>query len=341
MERVGVLINKLQEQHTKNAGIEKMLVTIQLLHSELILNKSLSTSEANSKVSIVVPHAINIPAISVVREPVAVTELAASTKPEFINEKVEAINGVTQSTGGINGEQKTFHASSGSTTEQLPVAERAEEKSVPVEEFISTYKEDQPGTNPVDLHLNYKPVQPPPPLTPEPIAEPSPEEPTAPIEPAPLPISNPEPDPIPHFTEATPWHSTYAPAEPASWVMEVPTLAHQDKVIYELNDTLFNEPSSLNDKLKEENIERGSLLQAAPIRDLKKAISINDRHRFIHELFRGDETMYERSIKTINSFNIFPEAEYWIQRELKVKLGWDLKNQMVAVFDQLVKRRFS
>ena len=65
------------------------------------------------------------------------------------------------------------------------------------------------------------------------------------------------------------------------------------------------------------------LLQDTPIRDLKKAISINDRHRFIHELFRGDETMYERSIKTINNFNIYAEAEYWIQRELKLKLGWD------------------
>ena len=33
--------------------------------------------------------------------------------------------------------------------------------------------------------------------------------------------------------------------------------------------------------------------------------------------------MYERSIKTINSFNIYAEAEYWISRELKVKLGWN------------------
>ena len=33
--------------------------------------------------------------------------------------------------------------------------------------------------------------------------------------------------------------------------------------------------------------------------------------------------MYERSIKTINGFRILPEAEYWMERELKVKLGWD------------------
>lgn len=74
---------------------------------------------------------------------------------------------------------------------------------------------------------------------------------------------------------------------------------------------------------------------------MKKAITINDRHRFIHELFRDDETMYERSIKTINSFHIFAEAEFWIQRELKVKLGWDTTLELVKVFDQLVRRRFS
>jgi hypothetical protein len=77
------------------------------------------------------------------------------------------------------------------------------------------------------------------------------------------------------------------------------------------------------------------------VKDLRKAIGINDRFLFISELFRGDEVMYERSIKTINSFSIFPEAEYWISRELKTKLGWSNDHSAVQHFDQLVKRRFS
>ena len=77
------------------------------------------------------------------------------------------------------------------------------------------------------------------------------------------------------------------------------------------------------------------------IRRLKRAIGINDRFVFISELFRGDETMYERSIKTINGFRIFPEAEYWIERELKVKLGWDDSKDSTRHFYQLIKRRFS
>jgi len=124
-------------------------------------------------------------------------------------------------------------------------------------------------------------------------------------------------------------------------VVAIPTLAHQEqKEIYELNGVI-TEQESLNDKLREEKAEVATVLQGAPVRDLKKAIGINDRYLFMNELFRGDETMYERSLKTINAFSIYPEAEYWIQRELKVKLGWLEDNETVKLFDQLVRRRFS
>jgi hypothetical protein len=121
---------------------------------------------------------------------------------------------------------------------------------------------------------------------------------------------------------------------------EIPTLSHQSTV-KELNDVIAAREYSLNDKLKENVKEVAHLLTDAPVRDLRRAIGINDRFVFINELFRGDEVMYERSIKTINSFRIFPEAEYWIERELKVKLGWDETKETTRHFYQLVKRRFS
>lgn len=268
MERVGVLINKLQEQLLQKADVNNMLVIAQLLHSELLFNAnkaSANSSNENKKVSVVAPHAIVV-------------------SPEHQDTNAEL----------------------------------------------------------------YKPV--PAPVTdPEPVAEPMPE-PELPVpDPAPLPVPRPEPEPIPHFVEQKSWYSPFPPKEetPSPWpvdsVLDIPTLAHQEKVVYELNDTMQQEggSASVNDKLKTNTAEMSSMLQDAPIRDLKKAISINDRHRFIRELFRDDETMYERSIKTINSFHIFAEAEYWIQRELKVKLGWDTTLELVKVFDQLVKRRFS
>jgi hypothetical protein len=267
MERVGVLINKLQEQLTQKADVQNMLVTTQLLHNELLLIANQDLQRREKKVAVVVPHAVAVSAEPVQEEP---------------------------------------------------------------------------------SHASYKPVAKPEP-EPEPVAEPTPE-PEEPLpEPAPAPIPKPEPEPIPHFVEQKPWNTVFAPREERTspWsidpVLEVPTLSHQEKAVHELNDTMVEEASttSINDRLKQNKIEISSVLQETPIRDLKKAISINDRHRFIHELFRDDETMYERSIKTINSFHIFAEAEYWIQRELKVKLGWDTSLELVKTFDHLVRRRFS
>ncbi len=137
--------------------------------------------------------------------------------------------------------------------------------------------------------------------------------------------------------------------------IEIPTLSHQNAEIpvtilteeprlsevFEFNITLANQAESLNEKLKEERVEVATVLQGAPIRDLKKAIGVNDRFLFVNDLFRGDENMYERSIKTINGFSIYPEAQYWIQRELKVKLSWPDNSDTVKLFDQLIRRRFS
>ena len=136
------------------------------------------------------------------------------------------------------------------------------------------------------------------------------------------------------------------PAGHQAWMggdplIEVPTLSHQPNN-REINDLIGHSGESINDKLKSgSQAELGSVLKATPVKELRKAIVVNDRFVFINELFRGDEPMYERSIKTINNFRILPEAEYWMERELKIKLGWDDSRDTVQHFYQLVRRRFS
>jgi hypothetical protein len=126
---------------------------------------------------------------------------------------------------------------------------------------------------------------------------------------------------------------------------EIPTLAQKPRVAEakkEINEVVGQENQTLNETLKEQKTELSDkLIETSAIKDLKKAIGINDRYLYINELFRGDEAMYERSIKTINGFSIWPEAEYWIRRELKTKMGWNDQDTTVQQFDQLVRRRFS
>lgn len=108
-------------------------------------------------------------------------------------------------------------------------------------------------------------------------------------------------------------------------IAEVPTFAQYAK------------PDVVPDKPKPLIIEEN----ANPVKHLKKAISEQDKLLFLNDLFRGDEVMYERSIKTIDNFHAFAEAEFWIRRELKTKLGWLPDNPTVDHFDRLVKRRFA
>ncbi len=141
------------------------------------------------------------------------------------------------------------------------------------------------------------------------------------------------------------------PAPSFDYLDDIPTLANrqmnvpvstavlQPKEIHEILP--INNTASVNETLRTTKNELSDTLQDAPVKDLRKAIGINDRFVFLKELFRGDDAMYERSIKTINAFAIYPEAEYWIRRELKLKLGWDDKNETVKQFDQLVRRRFA
>ncbi|MFI5156789.1 MAG: hypothetical protein ACHQEM_11410 [Chitinophagales bacterium] len=132
--------------------------------------------------------------------------------------------------------------------------------------------------------------------------------------------------------------------EAKEWILdplnEIPTLSHQ-QAAREINDVIGSNGASLNDKLKGNIVDLAAALKEAPVRELKKAIGVNDRYVFINELFRGDEPMYERSIKTINNFRILPEAEYWMERELKIKLGWDDSREITKHFYQLVRRRFA
>ena len=81
---------------------------------------------------------------------------------------------------------------------------------------------------------------------------------------------------------------------------EIPTLIHQPNYTEqvkaspsrEVNDASTGTQLSLNEQLSEKMTELGHrLTESHAIRDLKKAIGINDRFVFINELYRGDKAM--------------------------------------------------
>jgi hypothetical protein len=138
-------------------------------------------------------------------------------------------------------------------------------------------------------------------------------------------------------------------ASHAQAVFETPPVPRQAVVAHpaehpgrELNEMMAEQVPSLNDRLKRQEVELATkLTDSQAVADLSKAIGVNDKFLFINELFRGDRNMFDRSVKTINGCGGLAEAEYWIGRELKIKLGWQDTNQTVQQFYHLVKKRFS
>ncbi|QJB33756.1 hypothetical protein HF329_21535 [Chitinophaga oryzae] len=147
----------------------------------------------------------------------------------------------------------------------------------------------------------------------------------------------PEPEPVPAPAPAP----TPAPS-PVQTQAKAHAVPDTHGIRKDLNELVGNHSGlSLNDRLRQQQTEVAQKLGDMPVKDLRAAIGINDKYQFIQELFRGDTDLYERSVKTINEFNSLQEADYWIQREIKIIQGWQDDHHLVKHFYSLLRKRFS
>lgn len=100
--------------------------------------------------------------------------------------------------------------------------------------------------------------------------------------------------------------------------------------------------ASINDQFnRNESATLGSMLGKKPITDLKAAISISQKYLFQKDLFRNDNAAYDSAIVKINSASNREEALRIVDQELSLNFDWDIDNEHVGTFRELVERRFS
>lgn len=346
MERIYALIDKLCQQKNENASPAHLLFTVQLLQNELSRMQQKNGSLGTRKVAVTLPVNVTFaeevvrsamaniyeePLIeqpSIEQEPVKneMPEAQAYSLPkpvvENFQEEVQPIVKEEPKTSFSN--QPVLNPAFDAVEENPAYVPYMPKKETP------DYKQYQPKTTPdypqyqpkkesTDLSA-YQPQ-----VIPDYSQYESEREPAYSYQPK---------KEVPDFTQYQAKKETPAFAQPATAVKEVASKK-------EVHEAIAVQKESLNDRLKEEKVEVAHTLVSTPIKDLRKGIGINDRFSFVNELFRGDNAAYERSLKTINEFNVYSEAEYWINRELKYKLGWNDRNETVQHFLQLVRRRFS
>jgi hypothetical protein len=106
-------------------------------------------------------------------------------------------------------------------------------------------------------------------------------------------------------------------------------------------DLFGNEVPSVHQKISKnkEDQSLASHLQKKKIEDLKAAIGINEKFRFINELFHGNANEYHVAITQVNNFTSRAEAENYIAG-LKDVYNWGEDTEIVLEFMELVERRF-
>jgi len=94
---------------------------------------------------------------------------------------------------------------------------------------------------------------------------------------------------------------------------------------------LFKEATDLSQKLS-----------ASPLKDLNKALGLNEKFLYINELFGGDVAKFQAAIKVLNDEKDFDAARSYIESELVETYTWmkKVKQPIAKDFVKLVRRRY-
>jgi hypothetical protein len=95
----------------------------------------------------------------------------------------------------------------------------------------------------------------------------------------------------------------------------------------------------LNEILAQQQTQHTILkaLEKAPIEDLKKSITMNQRFQFARELFKGDSEQYELCISELN--NASSDKAFDVLENMKRKWNWDTTSIAYIELEELVQRR--
>lgn len=148
----------------------------------------------------------------------------------------------------------------------------------------------------------------------------------API-PTPKPTPPPAPVPTPPVAKPTPPVPTPPPApRPAST-----TGYHAED---EEMEELFEQGAAR---------ELSEKLSNLPIRDLKKAMGLNEKIFTMNELFGGSQPDYDATIDALNRMRNFDEAKEYLVKNIATKYGWAKsgRKKKAQNFIKLVRRRYA
>lgn len=109
-----------------------------------------------------------------------------------------------------------------------------------------------------------------------------------------------------------------------------------------LHEKFEGKQISLHEQLVANNSGKSLLdrFKHAPIDDLRSAIGLNERAKYIRELFNGQRQAYFDTIDALNQMETYTEALHYLEHSVKPAHQWENHQEAVESFMELVYRRF-
>jgi hypothetical protein len=141
------------------------------------------------------------------------------------------------------------------------------------------------------------------------------------------------------------------PVAPISQPSQLQTGAISQPSVTETNETLNvggtddDELITLNDILRNKaTAEPETVAQAfthTPIESVGRSISLNQKFRFINQLFGGNTAAYTQAIAELDTLNNYGQALDLIQYRYASQYSWDMNSDEVNELVEILKRRFA
>lgn len=104
-------------------------------------------------------------------------------------------------------------------------------------------------------------------------------------------------------------------------------------------------PMSLNERISAQKQTLASTYNKHPeslqrIKDIKSAISLNDKLLFIKDLFNGYSLAYSEAIELLNRFGNFADADQFLKNNYAIKNNWESKKETVSKLYAILRKRY-
>ena len=102
------------------------------------------------------------------------------------------------------------------------------------------------------------------------------------------------------------------------------------------DEIVIDEFYNRGEPLDSEPLTVGEMMSVRQAKEMRKALSLNDRFRFRRELFGNSDINMNETLNLIDTMNDFTEASEYLLQDL----GWSIEDPVVQEFIQLVERHF-